>query len=927
LIGSSDELDVLGWELSDISVSDFSLTGGAISIPILSSTITLFYLRHINFVMPPLFEKVPEALERDPSLEEALTFHRLTRARMTAEVIRWMESIRLEDPVAWAQLNMDPDVIRPLILKWDFVFSTGMTTDYPKRRNWTHWMALREFIQNSLAYDEPILIMENGVVKLVKIGDFVEKNLREGAAEGEVSGVYALSFVPNHRGNGWVLRWMPITKVYKHKYRGDMFKVTLETGRSIQVTGAHSLFKLYRKGGKNELHSVPISPEYSLHGTYGKLHVGDLVALPFTRIEPVVKGKIDLEELAKRRLGDLAFLKVKRIEPCKYDHEWVYDVSVPGAENFVAGTGCFIVHNSLDVEERVYGYKNMAIKIFHDEVGVHVVDRGPGITLEAFKLGGSDKGCEERGFFGEGLKVAAAHFAGSDVLVYVFNRQGQAFKMCLSPGTNLVVVVMGRARYPPAGTEVILHGATISPDLLTSTIFQEWMRSHPEARIISEKVFSSPQCGVPKPNFIVKGADNVDLLWVRDIFVNTITNITRKPAIFGYNLWWLSLEPNRVTVASQSEFASQAAKAYTPEAALSLLDQIVERAPAFARVKPGFFETDIVDWWYVSDDVKNAVGEWVKNRDLGVTTNERAIDWVTYMGVTPLLIKEQLSYLFARAPEAETKVAEKSFERLKLADATAVPEEALSIKELKHFGAGVAILTWVHRSAFWGKKLPEVLVAESLAEASGTQTGNKIYVTRASLGRLDVAFSTLYHEYCHHYGDLMYGEAADLTEGFQKALTDVSGLVAEAFRDSHLAQAYSRALSGGWKANAYMWKEDHYVSKTRLLDEIFDKVEKISGATPSWAVDWTWLYVKIESEAPVCVSVSITPGLKLDPKDFSVSRQSVNDVIPEDLPPSRELYKREAEKIADEMPKIERGVIFMYDPWADSYEVLRRISV
>jgi hypothetical protein len=75
------------------------------------------------------------------------------------------------------------------------------------------------------------------------------------------------------------------------------------------------------------------------------------------------------------------------------------------------------------------------------------------------------------------------------------------------------------------------------------------------------------------------------------------------------------------------------------------------------------------------------------------------------------------------------------------------------------------------------------------------------------------------------------------------------------------------------------------------------------------------------------VSVSFTPGLKLDFKDFSVSRQSVDDVIPESLPPSRELYRREVEKIAEEMPKIERGIIFMYDPWIDSYEVLRRIGV
>ena len=47
--------------------------------------------------------------------------------------------------------------------------------------------------------------------------------------------------------------------------------------------------------------------------------------------------------------GDLGLLKVTRIEPVTdYEHEWVYDVSVPGEENFVAGWGPIVCHNSID---------------------------------------------------------------------------------------------------------------------------------------------------------------------------------------------------------------------------------------------------------------------------------------------------------------------------------------------------------------------------------------------------------------------------------------------------------------------------------------------------------------------------------------------------------------------------------------------------
>jgi hypothetical protein len=133
-------------------------------------------------------------------------------------------------------------------------------------------------------------------------------------------------------------------------------------------------------------------------------------------------------------------------------------------------------------------------------------------------------------------------------------------------------------------------------------------------------------------------------------------------------------------------------------------------------------------------------------------------------------------------------------------------------------------------------------------------------------------------------------------------------------------------LSGGWKANAFKWEIDHYVLKPRLLDDIFEKVEKATGVSPSWAPNWTPLSDKIESSAPVCVAVS-TFRSPFYPEDITLSRDCVRDVIPENLPPSRELYRREVEKIADEMPKIDRGLTFIYDPWVDSYEVLRRIGL
>jgi len=675
-----------------------------------------------------IFERVPEVVEVRSDLEEALGFHGLTRARMSAELIRWLDSVKLEDPETYRYLVSDPPQIAPLIERWDFVFSTGMTTDYPARREWTHWMALREFIQNAL-----------------------------------------------------------------------------------------------------------------------------------------------------------------------------------------------------DVEERVYGYENMALQIFHDNLGVHIIDRGPGITLEAFKLGGSDKGCEERGFFGEGLKVAAAHYAGHNVLVYVLNRQGQVFKLCLSPGTNLVVVVLGRSNYPSAGTEVILHRATMAPELLQSTIFQEWLKVNSDVQVISKKTFGSPACEVAKPNFIVaRKGQNVDILWVRDIFVNSLTNITRNPAIFGYNLWWVPLEPNRVMVADQSALAKFAAKTFNAETAKELLDRIVESG----SVKKGFFETDTVDWWYTPEEVKDAAKEWVEDHGYGVTTNERAADWVMYMGVRPLIIPDNLSNFFERAPTAEEKVIKKSKERLKHADETAVPEEALPLNELINLGASKAILVWVQRDAFYGRKLPDIIVSESLDGASGSQKGNKLYIVRRVLDRFNKTFSTLYHEYCHYYGEQIYGRAADLSEAFQSALTDVSVFIARALGVTVVVDAYNRALHGAWKASPAVWKEGRYVLKGRFLDNILATIEKITHISPLWGERWEEVYKELNRLAPVLVLVDIPELERIRPIHFHISSESVEDIIPEGVPPSRELYLKGLEEIADKLEALtRRGLIFMYDPWTDSYEVFRRIGI
>jgi len=82
--------------------------------------------------------------------------------------------------------------------------------------------------------------------------------------------------------------------------------------------------------------------------------------------------------------GDLTALPVSSIERIDYDGEWVYDVSVPGNENFIAGTAPLACHNSLDATEEAGFLPDIYIEIREDRdyYTLIVEDNGPGVTKE-----------------------------------------------------------------------------------------------------------------------------------------------------------------------------------------------------------------------------------------------------------------------------------------------------------------------------------------------------------------------------------------------------------------------------------------------------------------------------------------------------------------------------------------------------------------
>ncbi|MBU2639259.1 MAG: DNA topoisomerase VI subunit B [Nanoarchaeota archaeon] len=81
--------------------------------------------------------------------------------------------------------------------------------------------------------------------------------------------------------------------------------------------------------------------------------------------------------------SDLGVLAIKNIEKIKYNGNWVYDISVPSTENFLAGTGPIFCHNSLDAcqDAKVLPSVKIKIKQLEEErFSITVEDNGPGIV-------------------------------------------------------------------------------------------------------------------------------------------------------------------------------------------------------------------------------------------------------------------------------------------------------------------------------------------------------------------------------------------------------------------------------------------------------------------------------------------------------------------------------------------------------------------
>lgn len=231
------------------------------------------------------------------------------------------------------------------------------------------------------------------------------------------------------------------------------------------------------------------------------------------------------------------------------------------------------VQNALDEADRFDA--RPTIKIERNKLIISNPSRK--LLPKHLKLGGSDKECWERGRYGEGLKVAAMKLLpASDVYIYSHDN---AYRL-LTDGKDLYLLI---GEIPSIGERTVVEIYNPPPVDIEKMIYS------PPTFI--EAVYSSEYCPYNKPSRIKKEPPN--LLYVRDIYVNTLKELTGLPSVYTYNLWWVELSEDRIHVTSTDALLTEIARLIndklTKDQMKELAEDLINRT---SKPKPYGLEID-----------------------------------------------------------------------------------------------------------------------------------------------------------------------------------------------------------------------------------------------------------------------------------------------------------------------------------------------
>jgi hypothetical protein len=199
-----------------------------------------------------------------------------------------------------------------------------------------------------------------------------------------------------------------------------------------------------------------------------------------------------------------------------------------------------LIQNALDEEELVTGQPYVQFK--QDIHGTWIIDSGRGLTIESLRMGESNKECWMRGYFGEGLKLAASYLTLNRIPIYIFTKDKILKFLVLpedahNPG---IFILLGRSKEEVKGTKLLLYGYRPDPEFIKKIV--RFWNSELENKLITEVKFLSNDCPKEMPSAIF---DFPNLLYIRNMYVGEMSQVAKRKSLLSYDLWWVRLDVSR----------------------------------------------------------------------------------------------------------------------------------------------------------------------------------------------------------------------------------------------------------------------------------------------------------------------------------------------------------------------------------------------
>ncbi|MBI3412489.1 MAG: DNA topoisomerase VI subunit B [Candidatus Aenigmarchaeota archaeon] len=176
----------------------------------------------------------------------------------------------------------------------------------------------------SLTGDEPVFVIRNGKTEIIPIGNLVNSYLQPEETEKNVLDHDLL--VPAFDRETYKYRFARVSHVIRHKRENEIVKLTLNTGRTLKVTGCHSIFSINpATGGLEETEAR-------------NLKIGDYIAIP-------------------KKLPSLEISEINLLDYLSYEHikdNWAYVYGINGGifEKLIEGAEA--VHKKTDKSRKYY---------------------------------------------------------------------------------------------------------------------------------------------------------------------------------------------------------------------------------------------------------------------------------------------------------------------------------------------------------------------------------------------------------------------------------------------------------------------------------------------------------------------------------------------------------------------------------------------